>query len=356
MRLTMNVRRVFRSLWVGLLASSGCLGWVKRKLRANGAVVALVFHRVLRDTEYLETYCQPEILVRESTFRDLVAYLARDYEASDLHEAVPGTPSKKLKVVLTFDDGWWDNYEVVLPIALAHGIPLTVFLCPQHVGKCMPFWPERVVALLRASKPNPDLLEIDAQIESLKKQAPQKREQSLARLEEELNQRGVHFKAVPVDRTLSWQEIAEMDRAGVRFGSHTHSHEILTSVPVETARQEVEGSDAAIELALGKPCTAFSYPNGNWSTTVRTVVAEAGFTLAVTAERQIWTADSDRLAIPRSNIYEDDLVGLNGRFSPAMFEYVAILKPWLRSELKSRRQSAPLRESTPVALEAGKHD
>jgi len=335
----MNLRLTLRSLWVGLLASSGCLWWVKRKLRKQGAVVALVFHRVLSDSDYLQTYSQPEILVRERTFRALAEYVEREYEALDLHEAVPGKSSEKLRVVFTFDDGWGDNYSVALPLARTHGIPLTVFLCPRLVAKNMPFWPERVVALRRAAKPDTSSSEIKILIESIKKQGQQEREQTLARLAEEAHQQGVSVGAVTIDRTLSWQEIVQMDRAGVRFGSHTHSHEILTAIPAEMARREVDGSDAAIEEMLGKPCKAFSYPNGNWSAESRAIVAEAGFKLAVTGDRRPWSADSDPLAIPRSNVYEDDLVGLDGRFSPAMFEYTAIWKAWRRSTMKSSVQA-----------------
>ena len=340
MKLFMQMRthKVLRCLWVNLLVSSGFLWWVKWKLRRNGAVVVLVFHRVLSDSDYVRTHSQPEILVRERTFRDLTAYVHREYEALDLCEAVPGKPSGKLKVVFTFDDGWWDNYSVMLPIARAHGIPVTVFLCPQLVGKSMPFWPERVIALLRASSPSAGDAEIKTIIESLK-QAPVEREKELARLEQKARELGVALGEATVDRTLSWEEISEMSRAGVRFGSHTHSHEILTAVPLDTARQEVEGSGATIERILGQPCTAFSYPNGNWSAAMRSIVVEAGFKLAVTVDRYIWKVDSDPLTIPRSNVYEEDLVGLNGRFSSAMFEYSTVWKAWRRSKLGSRLET-----------------
>lgn len=346
----MRTHKVFRWLWVSLLAFSGSLWWAKRKLRNEGAVVGLVFHRVLGDRDYVQTHSQPEILVRERTFRDLVAYVVRNYETLDLHEAVPGTQGKRLKMVFTFDDGWEDNYEVVLPIVRAHKIPLTIFLCPQLVGKSMPFWPERVIALLRSSRTGSEAGEIKTLIESLKKQTPVQREKELARLGQGASELGAAVEATTVDRTLSWEEIAEMDRAGVRFGSHTHSHEILTAVPMDTARQQVEGSGAMIERKLGKPCTAFSYPNGNWSAAARRIVAEAGFKLAVTVDRYIWTVDSDPLSIPRSNVYEDDLVGLTGRFSSAMFEYSTIWKPWLRSKLRSRLEASARPQPAPATL------
>jgi peptidoglycan/xylan/chitin deacetylase (PgdA/CDA1 family) len=348
-----QLRRVARSLWVGLLAGSGCLWWAKRQLRRQGAVVAFVFHRVLSERDFSATHSQPEILVRERTFRDLAAYVERECEALDLHEARPGQAGEKVKVVFTFDDGWWDNYSLALPIAHAHGIPLTIFVCPQLVGKNMPFWPERVVALLEAA--GRDAAEIKGVIESLKVQEPMQREQSLAKLESEMSQRlsqkgaaGVVNAAI--DKTVSWQEMAQMDKAGVRFGSHTHSHEILTSVSPDAARRQVEGSDDAIEQKLGRPCEAFSYPNGSWSVETRNIVADAGFKLAVTVERRAWTADSDPLAIPRANVYEEDLVGLSGKFSPAMFEYTTIWKAWRAAKLKSGIRPGAQPQTSPATL------
>jgi peptidoglycan/xylan/chitin deacetylase (PgdA/CDA1 family) len=336
-----QLRRVARSMWVTALSASGSLWWAKRQLRRNGAVVAFVFHRVLSDSDFDRTHSQPEILVREKTFRELAAYVERECEALDLHEAKPGKPGERVKVIFTFDDGWWDNYTLALPIAHAHGIPLTIFVCPQLLGKSMPFWPERVVALLEAS--GADAAEIKNVVESLKVQEPEQRAASLMRLEEEAAQRGADIAKAEIDKTVSWQEMAQMDKAGVRFGSHTHSHEILTSVSPETARKQVEGSDEAIEQKLGRACEAFSYPNGSWSQETRDIVAEAGFKMAVTVERRAWTIDSDPLAIPRANVYEEDLVGLNGRFSPAMFEYTTIWKAWRAANARIRSTAQPQR-------------
>ena len=349
MQLQKQLRRVARSAWVTALAASGSLWWAKRQLRRNGAVVAFVFHRVLSDSDFQSTHSQPEILVRERTFRELAVYVERECEALDLHEARPGKPGEKVKVVFTFDDGWWDNYTLALPIAHAHGIPLTIFVCPQLLGKSMPFWPERVVALLEASGAGAE--EIKGVIESLKVQLPEERKQSLARLEQETRERGVIVPAAEIDKTVSEQEIAQMERAGVRFGSHTHSHEILTSVTLDTARKEVEGSDSAIQLMLDRPCEAFSYPNGSWSAATRDVVANAGFKLAVTVERRAWTVDNDLLAIPRANVYEEDLVGLSGKFSPAMFEYTTIWKAWRAAKIKttSRRTGSQPQPQTSAA-------
>lgn len=353
MKFRMTSRQLLRQAFVTLLWRSGYLRWVKSRLRSEGAVIVVVLHRVLRESDYSQTCSQPEILVTERTFRNLMEYAARNYETPDLHEAVPGQPSKRLKVVFTFDDGWWDNYSIALPIAKAHNVPLTIFVCPNLIEKNMPFWPERAIALLRASNPPRSAAEITEVIEQLKQQLPHDRGQALANLASDAHQ-GNASTASMVDRTLSAEEIRQMNRAGVRFGSHTHSHEILTNVPLDIAREQIEGTDSAIEKVVGKPCTAFSYPNGNWSETVRNVVADAGFKLAVTTDRAVWRSDTDPLAIPRANVCEEDLIGLDGSFCPALFEYVTICRSWWRSkkaeDLRVRKESDQDSNLRPEAL------
>ena len=76
-----------------------------------------------------------------------------------------------------------------------------------------------------------------------------------------------------------------MDAAGASFGCHTHTHQILTTVPEQAARQEIRKSKGAIEAALHKRCDLFAYPNGNSSTATRRILGEEGFTAAFTTER-----------------------------------------------------------------------
>jgi peptidoglycan/xylan/chitin deacetylase (PgdA/CDA1 family) len=335
MVLAEKVRGIVRWVWANFLAASGVLWWAKRQLRGDGGVVTLIFHRVLGESSYRKTLSQPEIIVREHTFRELVAYIARRYQPVELTEAALGTSSRKLKVAFTFDDGWGDNYRVAFPIIREYGVPLLIFITSGLVGKNAPFWPEQVIALMRAMQPSRHDAEVTAFIEDLKKCVPEERERRLTKLREQANEQGISFTPTEVDGTLSWPEIAEMDRAGIRFGSHTQSHLILTTAQPDTVRQEVLESKAAIESALGERCDTFSFPNGNWSPETRRILAEAGYKLAVTSDPGAWTATCDPLSIPRFNIYEEKLVGPTGRFSPSMLEYATFWKAWRATRIKS---------------------
>jgi len=322
------LRLLARCAWVCLLAWTGCLRRAKQRLRESGAIVILTFHRVLDDASYRTTNSLPGIVIRERTFRELVGYLTGWCELVALADAIPSAHRRTMRIAFTFDDGWHDNYTTAFPILRAYKVPVTIFVCTGVLDKTTPFWPERASALLRATQPDIATDQLMAVIESLKRLSPEERQKYLDQLGEEARNHCSPIDLPITDRTLSWDEIVEMDKAGVSFGSHTNSHQILTTIPANLAREELRLSKAVLERTLGKPCEVFAYPNGDWSPETKQIVKETGFTRAATTVRGVWISASDPLAIPRSNVSEGNLVGINGRFWPAMFEYTTLWKAW----------------------------
>jgi len=340
-----KVRRFLRWLWACVLASLGCFWWAKRHFRQAGAVINLVFHRVLSIDEWRHTHSQPEIIVDAEAFRALVGYVAREFKPVDILDAVPGTRSDKLQVAFTFDDGWADNFAVV-PSATARGIPVTIFVCPSFVGQSMPFWPEKVMYWLRNAESPQPYSEIKSLIETLKALTPEHREERIKSLTDATS---LSLPESHVDRTLSWRQIEELNRVGVHFGSHTMTHEILTELPLSAMHDQVRSSRAALEQKLRKSCVAFCYPNANWSAETRQVVREAGYTMAVIGEGRAWTCDCDFLAVPRLNVSQDHLAGPLGGFSRVVFEYTTVWRAWRATKSQSVLSLGKARE-TAVAL------
>ena len=328
------VRRVLGLLWIGLLRSTGCLRFVKWRLRAEGSVLVLMCHRVLADSDFLETHSPADIIVREDSFRDLVRYLGRECQVVPLHDAMPGKVGNKVQLVITFDDGWSDNYIHVFPIVYKHRLPITIFLCSGLMAQDLPFWPERVAMLLKQADPTLSTDAIKAEIESLKSATPTHCEEYLGHLAARSRTDAESLRSA-VDSTLSWHQVLDMQGAGVGFGSHTHTHQILTHLLLENVHTETQTSKALIEQNLSRPCDSFTYPNGNWSQRVRDAVADAGYKFAFTTEAGTWSSDTDALAIPRLNISEENVVGWNRRFSPAVFDYHVFWKAWRASQRRT---------------------
>jgi peptidoglycan/xylan/chitin deacetylase (PgdA/CDA1 family) len=101
-------------------------------------------------------------------------------------------------------------------------------------------------------------------------------------------------------RMLTWDEVGDLDRAGtLRFGAHTVTHPILTSLADDAARAEIAGSKAALEARLGHAAPSFCYPAGLFGARERELVAQAGFRLATSCEPGVNTASTDPLALRR---------------------------------------------------------
>jgi peptidoglycan/xylan/chitin deacetylase (PgdA/CDA1 family) len=340
-----TLHRLLRYLWANFLTASGCLWWAKHRLRQRGAIVALTFHRVLDDSDYQHTCSLDGIVIRKQTFRELSAHVATCYEPVYLKSAEPGVRQPKLPIVFTFDDGWVDTCTVAFPIAREHQIPFVVFVCPGLLDETAPFWPERVVALMR--EPDSKLANDDAErlIEYLKRALPEEREHYLANLREKARGNAGQAESMSADRTMSWAAIRQMADGGVCIGSHTQTHQILTMIAPDSAHQELRDSKASIESMLSQCCDTFAYPNGNWSPETRNLVAEAGYKWAVTTMNGAWTKECDPLAIPRVNIFEDKVIGWNRRFSAAMFEYTTFWKAWRAMKTNSKISAAYQRSS-----------
>lgn len=322
-------------LWVLLLYSTGAFWWAKRQLRQSGSVVVLMFHRVLKDGEFRRPQVLPGVVVRERTFLELAKHVSRLYETISIENAVPGQVSDRLRIAFTFDDGWTDNYAVALPITREHKLPITIFVCPGLIGTSQPFWPERLTSLFAESGGTIKRSEIEEIIERLKHYTHEERERTINQLLTRIGNDPLAQKASTETSTLSWEEIMQMRQGNVSFGSHTQTHQILTTVPLSQVREEISLSKCELERTLKSPCETFAYPNGNWSPEIRDIVAQEGFSLAFTTERGAWTPECDPLAIPRANVYEGNIIWPNGQFSAAMFEYTTFWKVWLATRARS---------------------
>jgi hypothetical protein len=82
---------------------------------------------------------------------------------------------------------------------------------------------------------------------------------------------------------MTWNQIREMSRAGIEFGSHTVSHPNLAQLPADKLRWELQESKRVLERELQREVVAFAYPFGtrqSYDDGVVTAVRQAGFGLA----------------------------------------------------------------------------
>lgn len=281
------------------------------KVLNKGKIHILMYHRILKDDDEAILSMQPGMYVTESSFKNQMIFLARYYQLISLTELLElwknGEYSKHARYcVVTFDDGWLDNYLNAYPILKKYDIPATIFLTTSFIGTDRWFWPEKLSYLLLNKYQDildlSDGLEdirddvistiftiindkrsyvireqIDFVIEGLKKYSDQSIDNALGRLYELMD------LLIPKERAvLNWNEIKEMSNNGISFGSHTCNHKILTGIPLSEAREELERSVDLLKEKELNFVPVFCYPNGNYNQEIQNTVRNCGYEAAVT--------------------------------------------------------------------------
>jgi peptidoglycan/xylan/chitin deacetylase (PgdA/CDA1 family) len=332
--MTVRLRRILLLVVAGLLYHSGLLRLrllVRRAFFGRQEAFVLALHRVLSEEEEKSANSLSGMVLRERTFDRMLDFLGRKFRVvslDDFLERLSGhhDDSKPL-CLLTFDDGWRDNYTTAYPCLSKRKMAAVIFLVTGWVDKEGGFWVEK---LHRAWQDparqqwmrewaagilgnGPSAVNIEALIDHLKHMPTKERTRALATLMD-----GLPAEEGGSDRMLNWEDIAVMQRDGIDFEAHSVTHPLLVYEDDETVQDELRGSKQAIEERLRKQVRAFAYPNGTWDERVREHVQNTGYTCAFTTRRDRQARADDPYTIPRIILHEAKVVGLDGQFSPAV--------------------------------------
>ncbi|MEO5823712.1 MAG: polysaccharide deacetylase family protein [Vicinamibacteraceae bacterium] len=301
--------------------------------------VVLMYHRVLTADERAKTASHPALVVDAATFATQMSLLSRCFTVIGVDELADrmarGEPLRSRSCLITFDDGWRDNYLNALPVLQRHRLPALVFLPVNFIGKRRLFWQEalthalmRVVgevmrvpahraafAPLLAPFGLTRVLDIDAvdprpyvidAITTQKGIEPAVVDRLVRDIDAALAAGGAPAAVDPtiVDGFMDWPEVDEMGRAGVAFGGHGAEHRLLTYVSPGEVESEIRESKAVVDARFAATAPTFSYPNGYLTPEIAARVESAGYRLAFSTTRGFVAAGDDRFAVRRLNIHE----------------------------------------------------
>lgn len=330
-----RLRRSLHILAADLLYYSGLLRlwrFLGRSSPPRQEICVLGLHRVLSEEERRNAHSLDAIVLREATFVKMLEYLRQHFRVVPLNAVLENPPAEKRDArpscVLTFDDGWRDNYTTAYPWLKKFGLPATIFLVTGMIGDRGGFWVERLLSACRNADRERQIREklarqpgapgadaaLDEVIEHLKRMPAEARERLLGEL----------LPAQPGyqngDQMMTWEQAREMSRDGVEFGGHTVTHPLLPYEPNVLVERELHDCKEAIESTLGIKVRAFAYPNGDWDERIRGLVAASGYQCAFTTQGGWHQPGQNRHTIRRILLHEGNVTGHNGEFSPAMFQ------------------------------------
>ena len=156
----------------------------------------------------------------------------RSVSLGDLTAYMQGSPVKlpEKPVLITFDDGYEDNYTQAFPVLKQEGFRAAIFMVQSNFNR---------------------------------------------------------------KNRLSVQQIQEMEQAGIEIGSHTRSHPNLTKLAASALEQEVGQSRRGVERLAGRPIDYFAYPGGFYNLEVLEKTAQSGYAGAFTVLPGVNRPDKD---------------------------------------------------------------
>ena len=302
--------------------------------RLSDQALVLMYHRVRP-----EAGDPLSLAITTEAFEKQVRYLAARCNVLPLGEIAEflcqGAELPRNAVTITFDDGFRDNYQYAYPILRRYGVSATVFVSTDLIGTMERPWFDKIQLMIaRAggdsltlngrmnrrfdlSSPEAKARAICAVTKALKDGSRESIEAHVREIEAQLGKSWNGSRAM-----LNWDELAEMCANGIEIGSHGRTHMILTKLPRQDAVAEIRRSKQEIEERLGCEVRSFSYPNGHredFDARLKAELRRAGYALGCANILGRVTTDTDPFEITRKGIATETALGIDGRFSRALF-------------------------------------
>jgi peptidoglycan/xylan/chitin deacetylase (PgdA/CDA1 family) len=291
-------------------------------------VLILAYHGVTTRTFPI----QPWTLIPLESFESQIAYLSKRYSIISLEEAanviIHGGSLPENPAVITFDDGYRNNYTLALPVLQRYNAPATIFLTAGYIGtkNILPLddaylavayarerrpqsFPEIGLGPLAFETPVDRLESCRETVRVLKRYPTEIQRKYVAFLKGQLDSDHTVSEAEEEFRLLSRDDTAALLRSGlIQVGAHTMSHEICTNVPLETAKREMTDSKTLIEEMTGAPVHLFAYPNGtelDYNEEHMSALSEIGYLCSVTTTSRFNEIGTDPYRLGRICIGPD---------------------------------------------------
>jgi peptidoglycan/xylan/chitin deacetylase (PgdA/CDA1 family) len=285
---------------------------------AGGGMAIVMYHSV-QDDPREQFDMLGGIIHSTQVFRGQMEVIARHFQPATLEDVLRFLSGDRdpppRSVLITFDDGYVDNYEVAKPVLDEFGIPAVFYVVVDCVDQQKLPWPAQLRQMFLTAKTR---FWRDSGGKSWALDTREERLQAYAKAAEEcakvsgVTQRGflevlagelAAAAVTPHQPMMSWEQIRSLDRSGHTIGSHTMSHPNMAQVCAKDAEMEFAESKRRLEHELRKPMVHFSYPcpaaRPYWADHTRTLSQKTGYRSAVTTAGGMVRKRDDTLMLKR---------------------------------------------------------
>lgn len=265
-----------RQLLAGSLVATGC-DWFLHRMRAWRGLLVLNYHRIgnPNGTPWDHDLWSAQL----NEFDWQLGFLKSHFDLIGLNDLESASKDRRGRfVMISFDDGYRDNYLSAFPVLRSHGVPAAFFLATGFLDKPHISWWDEVAWMIHTSTrefldghgwlPDPLLINrldpqvtVRALLKIYKNLTGSRTRKFLDWLGQETG-RGRCPVSNASKMWMTWDMVREMHAAGMTIGAHTVTHPILSRISPEEQKKEITDSCRRIEAEIGRPVHAFSYPVG----------------------------------------------------------------------------------------------
>lgn len=234
-------------------------------------------------------------------------------------------------VAITFDDGYFDNYEIAAPILRKYDVPATFFVVSGMIGSSMEFWWDELEGIFCTGTrlPSELSLEIDGMVKDWVFSSGYEDQCQIRSVFEEIY--GVMSNLSYSDkadvlkqlrkwcgktdvarsshRTMSSTELRILDREELfEVSAHTVNHPILTDLSKLDQNVEINQSKTCLQEILHRDIETMSFPHGKYNSDSVAAVKAAGYRYACTSNEEKVYSDAKPLMLPRRVVPDCDQV------------------------------------------------
>lgn len=262
-------------------------------------IIVLMYHRVLSENKESSPF-----IVTTQNFKKQINYLKNNFKILKFDDdwSDVDTPS----FVITFDDGYYDNYVIARDFLDKESIPSTFFISTNNIDTNRLFWWDEISIHRDCYEEYTDLT-FDALTRKLIYSTPEQQVAFLSKYRP-------HYKKNTEEtdtrtyRSMTKKELYELSQFKlVTIGNHTVNHTKLTLLNDEEVLNEILESKKTIEEIINKKVSTFSFPYGSYNKNIINICRKIGLKKVATTVSRNYYSWTNTMKIPRVHVADDDI-------------------------------------------------
>lgn len=277
----------------------GGIYFLKYRLKDQPYLVILNYHNFSEYNNYKLNRGKTLKSGYGSNFNKQIRFLKKHFKFSYPNEFFGDKTTSGIHILLTFDDGYKDNYDIAFPILKKQNVKVIFFIVTHIIGTSD--WLTHDKLRFLVEKKYKREKEVEAAL---------KRMNQGHSIETWIKQNEKLIETSEQRVMMNWEEVKEIDKYGFKIAPHTHQHSILSFLDYTKQEDEIQTSIETLESKLQKPCNYFAYPNGLYNADSLKILNKSAIQYGFTTQPGFNVQENTPLELKRLGVNASDSIGV----------------------------------------------